>query len=356
MRKLLFGRWMGMLMASVWLVFLVFPILTLSLQPDAVRRWVGFAAILLFVPIYVSSFIHLGIFLEGRARRRQLVRGVLLLLLIVAIAWAGDNPGPALGMAPFLMAFTVWGLWPPLRVIASLGVLTAGSVLWVLGGGSLNLLVPLGVTVLVGLSGAVEVGGTEREIEVAQQREEQLLSEDRERLARDVHDLVGHTLTVAMVKVQLAERLLESDPARAREELLITQEHLAKAQEELRLSINGILQRPVSRELEVARRDLEEAGITVETTGDPERIPASWEPVLGWVVREATTNVLRHARARRVGFHVSPTTLCIVDDGLGPGRGEGRGIAGMRMRVTLAGGSFELLSPPWGGCEVRVAW
>lgn len=345
-----------MLMASVWLVFLIFPILTLNLQPDVFRRWLGFAAIILFVPAYVSSFIHLGIFLEGRARIRQLARGILMLLLIVAIAWAGGSPGLALGMAPFLMAYTVWGLWPPLRVVASLGVLTVGTLVWVLGGWGLNLLVPLGATVLVGLSGAVGVGGTELEIEAAQQREEQLLSEDRERLARDVHDLVGHTLTVAMLKVQLAERLLETDPARARVELLATQEHLGRAQEELRLSINGILQRPVLRELEEARRDLEGAGITVELQGDPDRIPESWDPVLGWVLREATTNVLRHARAGRVRVHVSPTTLRIVDDGIGPGGGEGRGIPGMRSRVTSAGGSFELLSPPQGGCEVRVTW
>ncbi|RRD50596.1 sensor histidine kinase [Arachnia propionica] len=356
MRKLLFGRWMGMLMASVWLVFLIFPILTLNLQPDVFRRWLGFAAILLFVPAYVSSFIQLGILLEGRSRRAQLVRGLLLLLLTATIAWAGGALGLALGMAPFLMAYTVWGLWPPLRGIASLGVLAAGTAVLGLSGWGLHLLIPLGATALVGLSGAVGVGGTELEIEAAQQREEQLLSEDRERLARDVHDLVGHTLTVAMLKVQLAERLLETDPARAREELLATQEHLGRAQEELRLSINGILQRPVSRELEVARRDLEGAGITVELQGEPDRIPESWDPVLGWVLREATTNVLRHAGAGRVRIHVSPTALRIVDDGVGPGGGEGRGIPGMRSRVTSAGGSFEILSPPHGGCEVRVTW
>ena len=161
MRKLLFGRSMGMLMASVWLVFLIFPILTLNLQPDVFRRWLGFAAIILFVPAYVSSFIHLGIFLEGRARIRQLARGVLHAPADRGHGHGRGQPGTGPGHGPLPDGLHhCWGLWPPLRVVASLGVLTVGTLVWVLGGWGLNLLVPLGATVLVGLSGAVGVGGT----------------------------------------------------------------------------------------------------------------------------------------------------------------------------------------------------
>ncbi|MDO5067418.1 MAG: histidine kinase [Propionibacteriaceae bacterium] len=356
MRKLLFGRWKGMLMASVWLVFLIFPFLLLNQQPDVARRWVGYAAMALFVLVYVSSFVHLGILLEGRARRVQLLRGLLLLTLGVAMAWAGDDPSLGLSMAPFVMAYTVWGLWPPLRLVASLGVLAAGAMVWGMTGWSLYLLIPLGAAVLVGVSGAVGVGGTELEIEDAQRREEQLLTENRERLARDVHDLVGHTLTVANLKLQLAERLLETDPTRARAELAATQQFIGQAQEELRGSVTGMLQRPVSVELVASRRSLEEAGLEVTVVGDPAVIPERLAPVLGWILREATTNVLRHAQANRVTIQFSVTGFLMTDDGLGVRGTEGRGIPGMRQRSAAAGASFRLVSVPAGGSEVQVRW
>ena len=357
MRKLLFGRWMGMLMASVWLVFLVFPILALNRQPDLGRRWVGFVAIALFVPVYITSFINLGILLEGRARRVQLVRGALLLLLTVMLEWMNDGQGVALGMCPFIMAYTVWGLWPPLRLVASLGVLAAGILVWGISGWHhLHLLIPLVVTLLVAISGAVGVGGAELEIEAAQQREEQLLSEDRERLARDVHDLVGHTLTVASLKLQLAERLLETDPARGREELVATQQFISRAQEELRASVNGVLQRPVAAELSVTRSNLAEAGIEVTVMGDPGDVPSHLAPVLGWVLREATTNVLRHAEARHVTLTFTARSFTVADDGVGVRGAEGRGIPGMRDRTETAGAHFEIISLPERGCEVRVTW
>ncbi|MDO5084198.1 MAG: histidine kinase [Arachnia propionica] len=356
MKRLLFGRWMGMLMASVWLVFLVFPILTLNLQPDPVRRWVGFTTIALFVPIYVSCFIELGILLEGRARGVQLVRGALLLVLAGVVEWAGGGVGLILSMIPFVMSYTVWGLWVPLRLVASLGVFLAAIVIWGLHGWGLNLLIPLVATLLVGISGAVGVGGTELEIEDAQRREEQALTENRERLARDVHDLVGHTLTVASLKVQLAERLLEVDPDRARAELATTQQFISRAQEELRASVNGVLQRPVAAEVAAARQSLAEAGLEVTVIGDPAVVPATLAPVLGWVLREASTNVLRHAVARRVVVEFDPTRFRVVDDGQGVRAPEGRGITGMRERTASAGASFQMNSTPDGGCEVLVTW
>lgn len=341
-------------MASIWLVFLIFPVYAVTQDPDPVRRWVGLAVILLFIVAYVPSFITPGIMLEGRARHVQLLRGILMLLFTAVLAWLG--PELAQSMTPFLTAFAIWGLWPPLRGAVAVGVLGIGFVLWGLSGWLLPLLFPIGGSWLVAISGIVGVGAEEVAIEDAQRREEQLLTGHRERLARDVHDLVGHTLTVANLKLQLAERLLESDPKRAREELEATRQVVSRAQQELRASVNGMIQPSAAIELAASRRILAEAGIEVTVVGDPATVPASLVLVLGWVLREATTNVLRHSRADHVTIKFTDASLRITDDGVGLHGPAGRGIPGMRQRVEAAGAGFEIHSPSAGGCEVLVTW
>ena len=175
-------------------------------------------------------------------------------------------------------------------------------------------------------------------------------------MARDVHDLLAHSLTVANLQLQLAERLFDSDPERARAELARTRIFLGEAQEELRRSVTDHRGRTIEEELDGVRGVLLSGGLRVAVTGDPHEVTGPVGLVLGWVLREAATNVLRHAHATRVEISFAPGRFSVVDDGDGYAGGEGNGLAGMRERVAAAGGEFRCGSSPLGGFEVVAMW
>jgi two-component system sensor histidine kinase DesK len=171
------------------------------------------------------------------------------------------------------------------------------------------------------------------------------VTEERLRFARDLHDLLGHSLTTIALKSQVARRLATPDSPVAREVgdiESVAQQALA----EVREAVTGYRGRSLADELDAARSTLTAAGITVSVRLDGTPLPERLDALLGWVVREGTTNVLRHSRARSCEFrlHRDPTTvwLDVCDDGVGPGGGTpGNGLAGLAERVAGAGGSLD---------------
>jgi two-component system sensor histidine kinase DesK len=175
------------------------------------------------------------------------------------------------------------------------------------------------------------------------------LAVDNERLrfARDMHDLLGHSLAVITVKSQLAGRLAVADPERARAEMEEVEELSRQALCEVREAIAGYRELSLPEELEGARRALGTAGVRLEVAAGP--LPADVEPVLAWVVREAATNVVRHSGARRcrirLGVEGGEAYAEVRDDGRGPaaagGAGTGgNGLRGLAERVHVAGGTL----------------
>lgn len=212
------------------------------------------------------------------------------------------------------------------------------------------------ITALVAVLGLLTVKMIESSIAVSEQDRRRAALEQRERMARDVHDLLGHSLTVANLQLQLAERLFDSDPERARAELARTRIFLAEAQEELRRSVTDQRGRTIAEELDGVRDVLLSGGLEVAVTGDPHEVTGPVGLVLGWVLREAATNVLRHAHATRVEISFAPGRFSVVDDGDGYAGGEGNGLTGMRERVAAAGGEFRCGTSPLGGFEVVAMW
>ncbi|MDS1272277.1 histidine kinase [Lipingzhangella sp. LS1_29] len=190
------------------------------------------------------------------------------------------------------------------------------------------------------------------------QRTESLLAvaEERLRFARDLHDTLGRTLSVVALKSELAARL--SGESRARAEMEEVQALALSSQEEIREVVRGYRRVDVEAELEGARSVLAAAGIDcrvsgTEVVGD---LDSEDRSVLGWVIREGATNVIRHARATycTVAFEVDPeaATVMIVNDGAGripvrsdrpvvSERGSGTGLAGLEQRLTERGGTLE---------------
>ncbi len=173
--------------------------------------------------------------------------------------------------------------------------------------------------------------------------------EERERVARDVHDVLGHSLTVVTVKAELAERLVDLDPERAKAELAEIQALSRQALAEIRATVGGLRVARLGDELASARTALAGAGIEAHVPDDPSAVDPRHRTVLAWVLREATTNVVRHSDADACWVELATNRLTVRDDGRGlGGRPEGNGIRGLRERVEAAGGRLSLETGPEG--------
>ncbi len=169
---------------------------------------------------------------------------------------------------------------------------------------------------------------------------------ERERIARDLHDVLGHTLSVITLKSELAGKLIDRDPQRAGKEIREVEEISRQALSDVRDAIRGYRSKGLAAELVQAKATLETAGISVQCdAGTTVQLPAMQESVLSLAVREGVTNVVRHARATNCRLHLEQHNgscrLEIADDGQGFATTEGNGLRGMRERVEMLGGSLE---------------
>ncbi len=168
---------------------------------------------------------------------------------------------------------------------------------------------------------------------------------ERERIARDLHDVLGHTLSVITLKSELAGKLIDRDPQRAGKEIREVEQISRQALSDVRDAIRGYRSQGLAAELAQAKTTLETAGLTVQCdAATTVKLPAVQESVLSLAVREAVTNVVRHAQARTCRMRLEQQNgscrLEIHDDGLGGSNGEGNGLRGMRERVEMLGGTF----------------
>jgi len=169
---------------------------------------------------------------------------------------------------------------------------------------------------------------------------------ERERIARDLHDVLGHTLSVITLKSELAGKLIERDPQRAGKEIREVEQISRQALSDVRDAIRGYRSQGLAAELAQAKATLETAGLTVQCdAATTVKIPAMQESVLSLAVREAVTNVVRHAQAHSCRMRLDQQNgncrLEIQDDGLGSSNGEGNGLRGMRERVEMLGGTLQ---------------
>jgi len=169
---------------------------------------------------------------------------------------------------------------------------------------------------------------------------------ERERIARDLHDVLGHTLSVIALKSELAGKLMDRDPQRAGNEIREVEKISRQALSEVRDAIRGYRAKGLAAELAQAKTTLETAGLTVQCdAAGTVQLPPMQESVLALAVREAVTNVVRHAEARNCHLRLEQQNgscrLEIQDDGRGGSNLEGNGLRGMRERVQMLGGTLE---------------
>ena len=181
---------------------------------------------------------------------------------------------------------------------------------------------------------------------------------ERERIGRDLHDLLGHTLSLVALKSELAARLIERDAAAAGREMREVERVAREALTQVRSAVAGIRSACFAAELASARVLLEAEQVRVDYHSIDAPLSPAVENVLALALREAATNVHRHAGARRVEVRLDvergSVELTIVDDGRGGAICSGNGLAGMRERVEALGGMLSLVSPRGGGTRLAV--
>jgi two-component system sensor histidine kinase DesK len=183
------------------------------------------------------------------------------------------------------------------------------------------------------------------------------VEQERLRFARDLHDLLGHSLSVIVIKAEVVRRLVAQDPGRAAAAAADIEQIGRQALTEVREAVTGYRERTFAAELDGARAALADAGIevTVEQVGTP--LPTEADALFGWAVREGTTNVIRHSGARRCTIAVRQSgagaTLEIRDDGIGgTATSGGYGLRGLRERLAAAGGRLTTTSTPGSGFQL----
>jgi two-component system sensor histidine kinase DesK len=186
----------------------------------------------------------------------------------------------------------------------------------------------------------------DKKLRLAQDEVEHLAKvAERERIARDLHDLLGHTLSLITLKAELARKLVDRDPQRAKQEMLDVEHTSRAALADVREAISGYRGEGLAAELIRARKTLETAGIAVASEFDQLPLTPAQETVLALALREAVTNVVRHAQAQQCSVRLQREdnlcTLEISDNGRGVDGPEGNGLRGMRERLESIGGSLQ---------------
>ena len=212
-----------------------------------------------------------------------------------------------------------------------------------------------------GAIGIARLVGTIAELHAAREQLARMaVEQERARFARDVHDLMGHSLSVITLKGELASQLIDSAPEEARSEVRDIVRVARNALREVREAVSGYRQPTLASELAGAQAALAAAGIECQIEQSAGAMTAATEAVLAWTVREGATNVIRHSKARRCSVVLNrdddDVRLDIVDDGAGGVAPEaGNGLRGLGERVREQGGRLEAGPLPQQGFRLRVA-
>jgi two-component system sensor histidine kinase DesK len=384
------GRWsrVGWMFAAIWLVYLAQPVTKLWSYPDLVRRYLGLADLIAFAAVFILTFAAARFLRDRRNHllsRRIGVAVVAVETLFVGLAYVVLGPS-ATSLLIYVGVMAVFLL--PTRVgWAAVGAFVAASLIipWARGwtaDGTMSFQIVVSALAAWGVSQVIQ-----RNAQLVEARNEitrLALAEQRSKFGRDLHDILGHSLTVVAVKAELAGRFTSLDPERAGTEIADVERIARQALADVRAAAAGYREVSLAGELASARTALAAAGIGADLPDqDLSSIPRLRQELFGWAVREGVTNVVRHSGATCCRIRVTASEVVISDDGCGPpapadgtahGPGEcdawlahhldtvaggcgpasGHGLAGLRERAADSGARVTVGRPGGGGFALRV--
>jgi two-component system sensor histidine kinase DesK len=322
----------------LWLIYLGMLVWFTPWGHDAgLASYLTLASVVIFLPLYFRGYW---------------VKGRRLLWIVAAITFLGMT------LAPFNSGSAVYfvyaGAFAPkagntktaVKIISAiiLAILLESAVL------HLTAYFWAYAVIFTLVIGAVSIHFAQRQydnqqLQLAQDEVDRMATiAERERIGRDLHDVLGHTLSLIVLKSELASKLADTDPNRAAVEIRDVERISRETLAQVRATVRGYQARSLQAEAEQAKAALHSAGVEVLCDFPSASIPASHEGVLAFALREAVTNVIRHAGAKTCNLRLEQTKsgclLEIKDDGCGDLQPEGVGLSGMRQRVEALGGSL----------------
>jgi len=327
--------------AYLWLVYFAFFFVEWYFRPvGPLELGLGLATVAVFLVLYFSAY------------RRAGAAALWHILAIAALgaAWSFSNAGASV-MFIYAAAFAHL-VGPPRRAVwVVLGIAAFAAVIAPLARPEPFYWMPgVFISIMIGMANIffAEQGRKNAELKLSQAETRRLARvAERERIARDLHDVLGHTLSMIAVKSELAERLVRRDGDRARQEIRAMGDSARKALADVREAISGYQRQTLGETLEHMRLSLRAADIDpVIEVDEGIELPAQTQGMLALVLREAVTNVIRHSQARRCRIRIKTSnaelSMTIDDDGGGRIRMDGNGIQGMRARIESLGGRLDI--------------
>jgi two-component system sensor histidine kinase DesK len=352
-------QWIGSAFALAWLVMLIPPIVIIGTgsQGKVAHAEAVVAALLVFAAVYVWYWLRVRNRDNNLLGTAVAVGGMLAIELTLVLVFLGD-PAAVQGLSYNLIYVVVaaaFGLRWKAGIVACvlLAALALGINLVVSHG---DFSAAFGVTVLVlliglGMVSVRQMVTTLRELARAREEMARLaVGEERLRFARDLHDLLGQSLSVIVLKSEVARGLMERDPEQATAAVEDIERVARGALRDVRAAVAGYRETNLAVELAGAREMLESAGISVCWEENAGSLSPEAESVLAWAVREGATNVLRHSQAREWMIKLERQNGHAVLEMLDDGRGEtaskdgatlGNGLRGLRERVAAVGGEMD---------------
>ena len=337
---------------AIWVVML--PVVPFSVHGFA---WSWFAPTLLSMAVFL--YLHAQVYFGSSRRLHWYVMG----MVVMGLGLWRANPvalGYVVSACTALSASPSYRLW--LRGVAMIALATLlATVLWVQVPWWVMLVMFVGA-VLGGSSNFLYINNLRKDADLRltqiEVRRLAMLAE-RERIGRDLHDLLGHTLSLVAIKSELARRLALEDPPRAQQEMTEVERVARHALAEVRAAVTGMRRSDLASEIISARLMLEASGVSFDSElPEGSALPPAVEAPLALVLREAVTNIHRHARASAASVRFvhdkARFQMHISDNGCGGLAAHGNGVSGMRERVRALGGSMEIDSPKRRGTCLRI--
>lgn len=341
------------IMGAVFLLPFLIPV-TKSL---AARPEVDAGVVLIGVLVYVYALCYLLFpFVFRRPRTDKLAFGMGMNLLGLGVVAATSASPFILLYGTAVMVFLTPAAW---AVIVDIVTLLAGALLLAVEGKFANDygdLITVGSVTLAMFFMANLIRAVRRLEQANKEIATLAVANERERVARDLHDLLGHSLTTITVKAGLARRVLESsgDIPRTVEEIREIESLTRSALSDVRATVSEYREVSLSAEVAGARAALRAAEIDADLPHAVDNVRPEFQATFGYVLREAVTNVLRHSGAKQVKVKLGDTWLEIEDDGTAGEVVAGNGLRGLRERLAAVGGTLRTSAVPGGGLLVRA--